>query len=194
MRRQTRSNTSVTLIRSSVVLAADPTSFQGSCFCKHLIATKPGEKCLHHLSGAEVLSGKEPLDNSCRVFRVFFREEVTAFHCLSMHVRSPLPPNAERTPVFCIERVERATLGPEMQHRAFDSPGCFLVSTIVFDIDRGCGSIFLTDAMNAGRIAIGGKVFFENLWTKGTVPKGILENGLGSTEQIALRERLLLCQ
>ena len=25
--------------------------------CKHLIATKPGEKCLHHLSGAEVLSG-----------------------------------------------------------------------------------------------------------------------------------------
>src|SRR5689334_12688460 len=103
------------------------------------------------------LRGKEPLDNSCRVFRVFFREEVTTFHCLSMHVRGPLPPNAERTAVFCIEGVERATLGPEMQHRACDSPGCFLVSTIVFDIDRGCGSIFLTDAMNAGRITIGGQ-------------------------------------
>jgi hypothetical protein len=33
-----------------------------------------------------------------------------------------------------------------MQHRALDSPGCPFVSVIVFDIDRCCGSIFLTDA------------------------------------------------
>jgi len=71
-----------------------------------------------------------------------------------------------------------------MQHWAGDSPGCFLVSAIVFDIDRCRGSILFTDAVHAGRIAIGCKVFFENLWPKGTAPEGILEDGLGSAEQI----------
>jgi hypothetical protein len=65
---------------------------------------------------------------------------------------------------------------------------------ILFDVDGGCGSIFLTDAMNAGRIAIGCKVFLENLGTKGTVSEGIVKDGLGSTKQITLRERRLLRQ
>src|SRR5260221_9601396 len=95
------------------------------------------------------LCGKEALDNHDRVFRVFFWEEVATLYRLSLRARSPLSPNAQRPPVLCIERVEWATLGPEMQHQAFDPLGCFLVSTIVFDIDRCGGAIFLTDAVHA---------------------------------------------
>jgi hypothetical protein len=51
----------------------------------------------------------------------------------------------------------RPVLGPFIQHRPFDSLGSGFVSEIVFDIDGGCRSIFLTDSMNAGRIV------FENL-------------------------------
>src|SRR5579863_1003827 len=81
-----------------------------------------------------------------------------------------------------------------MQRRAFDSLGRFLVSTIVLDIDRCRGAILLTDSMNAGRIAISRDVFFENLRAEGTLSEGITEDSPRSTEQIALRERLLLRQ
>src|SRR5262249_4496096 len=135
---------------------------------------------------------QESLEYICGVFRIFFREEVAPLHHLSLHVRSPLPPNAQWATLGCVEGVERATLGPQMQHRAFDASGSFLVCAIVLDIDGCCGSIFLTDAMNAGGIAKGYKVLVENLCAKGTVSEGILENGLGSAKQIVLWEWLLL--
>ena len=58
------------------------------------------------------LRREELLDESSGVVRVLFREEVAAFHRLSVCARSPLPPNAQRTAVFCVESVERTTLGP----------------------------------------------------------------------------------
>src|SRR5258705_12048952 len=81
-----------------------------------------------------------------------------------------------------------------MEHRTFDTLGRFLVDTVVLDIDRRRRSIFLTDSVNAGRIAIGWNVFFENIWAEGTMSERVIEDGLGRTEQIALRERLLLRQ
>src|ERR1700747_391044 len=81
-----------------------------------------------------------------------------------------------------------------MQHRAFDSLGRFLVRTIMFDIDRCRGSIFLADSMDASGIAKGGNVFFENVRAEGTLSEGVIESGLRRTEQIALRERGLLRQ
>jgi hypothetical protein len=107
-------------------------------------------KCAAPGKSAIDLRRKGSVDESGGVVRIFFWEKVPALHCSPLRVRSPLPPNAERTIVFCIERVEWATLGPEMQHWAFDSSGRFLVGTIVFDIRRCRGSIFLADSMNAG--------------------------------------------
>jgi len=101
------------------------------------------------------LCGQELLDENCGVVRILFREEVATLHRLALRVRSPLPPNAQRTAVLCIESIERATLGPQMQHRTFDTLGRFLVGTVVLDIDRRRSSIFLTDSMNADRITIG---------------------------------------
>lgn len=101
------------------------------------------------------LGGEELLDENCGVVRVLFREEVAILHRLALHVRSPLPPYAQWTAILCIESVERATLGPQMQHRTFDALGRFLVGTVVLDIDRRRSSIFLTDSMNADRITIG---------------------------------------
>jgi hypothetical protein len=56
--------------------------------------------------------GEELLDENCGVVRILFREEVATLDRLPSRVRSPLPPNAQWTAIFCIERVERATLGP----------------------------------------------------------------------------------
>src|SRR5258707_4237539 len=81
-----------------------------------------------------------------------------------------------------------------MQHWAFDSLGRFLVRTIVFNIDRCRGSIFLTDSMNAGRIAVSRNILLDNLSPEGTVSKGVMEDGLRRAEQIALRERGFLRQ
>ena len=58
------------------------------------------------------LCGEELLDENCGVVRILFREEVATRHRLPLRVRSPLPPNAQWTAFFCIESVERATLGP----------------------------------------------------------------------------------
>jgi hypothetical protein len=52
----------------------------------------------------------------------------------------------------------------------------------MFDIDRGCRSILLADSMNAGRIAKGGKVFFENLGAERTLSERVREDGVRSAE------------
>ena len=114
--------------------------------------------------------------------RIFFREKVAALHWLSLRPRRPLPPNAERTTVFCIESVERTTLGPEMQHWALDSLGCFLVGAIVFDINRCRGAILLADSMNPGRIAVSRDIFVENLCSEGTVSEGVIKDRLRGAE------------
>ena len=58
------------------------------------------------------LCREEPLDQNCCVLSILFGEKVATLHRLSLRGWGPLPPNAERTAVFCIESVERATLGP----------------------------------------------------------------------------------
>src|SRR5580658_6870975 len=150
--------------------------------------------CFSRLSAIDGSHREELSYENSSVVRILFREKVATLHWLSLRPRRPLPPNAERTTFFCIESVEWAILGPEMQHRTFDSSGCFLVGAIVFDINRRRGSILLADSMNAGRITIGGNVFLKNLAAEGTVSEGIIEDGLGRAEQIALRERGLLRQ
>src|SRR5580692_9340511 len=142
--------------------------------------------CFSRLSAIDGSHREELSYENSSVVRILFREKVATLHWLSLRPRRPLPPNAERTTVFCIESVEWAILGPEMQHRTFDSSGCFLVGAIVFDINRRRGSILLADSMNAGRITIGGNVFLKNLAAEGTVSEGIIEDGLGRAEQIAL--------
>jgi len=62
----------------------------------------------------------------------------------------------------------------------------------MFDIDRCSGSIFLTDSMNARRITVSGDILLENLIAEGTLAEWVFENSLGSAEQVALWERLLL--
>jgi hypothetical protein len=52
--------------------------------------------------------------------RILFREEVPAFHRLSVRARSPLTPDAQQTSVLYIEVVERInfwTAPPRMQCR-----------------------------------------------------------------------------
>src|ERR1700723_1231599 len=137
---------------------------------------------------------KELLDESCRIVRILFREEVAAFHRLALRARSPLPPDSERAPVSCVKGVERATFRPEMEHGTFDSLRRIFVSTIVFDIDGRSRSIFLADSVNARRIAIGGDVLLENFWSEGTLAERIMEDGLGCAEKILLRKRILLRQ
>src|SRR6516162_8085710 len=64
-----------------------------------------------------------------------------------------------------------------MQHRAFDLFGCFLVRSIVFDVNRCRGYILL-----------------ENLRAEGTAAEGVIEHGPRSAKQIALWQRFLLRQ
>jgi hypothetical protein len=115
--------------------------------------------CSTRKSAIVLLGGKKLFNENRSLVRVFFREKVATLHWLSLRPWRPLPPNAERTTVFCIESVERTTLGPEMQHWALDSLGCFLVGAIVFDINRCRGAIFLADSMNASGIAIRRDIF-----------------------------------
>jgi hypothetical protein len=56
--------------------------------------------------------GEELLDEKRGFVRVLLREEVATLHRLSLRVRSPLPPNTERTSILCIESVERTSHGP----------------------------------------------------------------------------------
>src|SRR6516164_241450 len=79
-----------------------------------------------------------------------------------------------------------------MQHRTFDSLGCFLVGVIMVDIDRGRRSILLANSMNAGGITVSRNVLFENLGPKRTLPEWIFEHGIGGAEQIALWQPLFL--
>jgi len=74
------------------------------------------------------------------VSRVLFREKVVTFPRLSPR-GEPLTPHSQRTAVFCIESVERTTLG-------LDLLGSPLVTAMVFDIDGGCDTILLPDSMN----------------------------------------------
>src|SRR5580704_3156116 len=105
---------------------------------------------------------------------------MASLHRLSVCVGSPLAPYAQRTAVFRIKCVERTTLGPQMQHRALDSPGSFFVRAIMFDIDGRRSSILFTDSMHARWIAIGGNVFRKNIGAEGTLPERIMENGFRS--------------
>lgn len=58
------------------------------------------------------LQRKKLFDENSSVVRILFWEKVAALHWLALRLRRPLPPNAERTTVFCIESVERTALGP----------------------------------------------------------------------------------
>jgi hypothetical protein len=58
------------------------------------------------------LCGEKPIDENRGVVRILFRKEVAALHRLSMCAWSPLPPNAQWPSIFCVESVERTTLGP----------------------------------------------------------------------------------
>src|SRR5215467_8045613 len=99
--------------------------------------------------------GEKLLEQTRGVVRVLLREEVATLHRLPVRVPGPLPPDAKRTATLCIQRVERAALGPQMRHRAFDSLRRLLVGPIVLHINRGRRSILFTDSMDASRIAIG---------------------------------------
>src|SRR5271156_846345 len=138
--------------------------------------------CSNRKLATVLSSSNELIDENSSVIGILFREKVAAFHRLPVRVRSPLPPNAERTAVFCIERVERTVLSPQMQHRTFDSLAGFLVRTIVFDVDRRRSSIFFTNAVNAGRIAVVRNVFVENLCAERSVPEWIFEGGRGRAQ------------
>src|SRR5215472_4097022 len=98
--------------------------------------------------------GEELLDQNGGIVRILLRKKVPALHRLSVDARSPLPPNAQGPAIFCVESVQRAALGPKMKHRTADAPGCFLARTIVLDINRGRGTVFLADSMNAAGIAV----------------------------------------
>src|ERR1700739_2188941 len=142
-----------------------------------------------------MLFGREELlEGNHRVVRIFFREEVATLYRLPLRLRSPLPPNAERTAVLCIVGVEPTTLRPKVQHRAFNLPARFFVGAVVFDINRGRRSIFLANSMHTGGVPICGNVLFENFRAEGSFPEGVMEGGLRSAEQITLRQRLFLRQ
>src|SRR5580692_419623 len=128
------------------------------------------------------LSNQKAVDQSRRVIRIFFRKEVAAFHRLTMCARSPLTPDAQRTSVFRVERIERTGLGPQMQHRALDSRRCLLIGAIVFDIDGRSGSILFADSVNPRRIAKSRKILIENLRTEGTLSEWVAKNRLRRAE------------
>jgi hypothetical protein len=59
-----------------------------------------------------ILRAEEQPGESRRVVGILFREEVGAFHRLSMYLRSLLSPNAQWAAVLGIEGVEWAALSP----------------------------------------------------------------------------------
>jgi hypothetical protein len=79
-----------------------------------------------------------------------------------------------------------------MQHGAFDSLRGLLVRAIVLDIDRCRGTVLFADSMDPRRIAVSGNVLFENLLAERPLPEWVMKNSLGSAEQVALWQRLLL--
>src|ERR1700731_2710500 len=109
-------------------------------------ADKKKQQAVPHLS----LSGEEQLHDVRSFVRILFWEEVATLYRLPLHLRSPLPPYAERTAVFCIVSVNPTAFRPQVQHRAFNFFRRFFVRAVVFNIDRRCSSIFLTDTMHAG--------------------------------------------
>src|SRR6201982_2715999 len=136
----------------------------------------------------------EMLAQNSRLVRVLFREEVATLYRLPLHLRSPLPPNAERTALFCIVSVKPTTLRPQVQHRAFNSFGRLLIDAVVFDIDRCRRSIFLANSMHTRGVSIGGNVLFQNFRGEGSFTEGVMKRGARSAEQIILRQRLFLRQ
>jgi hypothetical protein len=93
-------------------------------------------------------SRNELLDLHCCFVRILFWEKVPAFHRLSASVRSPSPPDAQRTAVFCVKSIKGTTLGPQVQHGAFD----FLESTPP-EIDLNLSPSAVDDEINARHVA-----------------------------------------
>src|SRR5215470_10921185 len=149
---------------------------------------------LIHFLWVTGLSSNEPFDENSSVVRIFFWEEVATLDRLPLHLRSPLPPYAKRTAIFCIVSVKPTTFRPQVQHRAFNFFRRFLVGAIMFDIDRSGGSIFFANSMHTGWVLIRGNVLFQNFRAEGSFAEGIMEGGLRSAEQITLRQRLFLRQ
>src|SRR5271155_4532066 len=54
-------------------------------------------------SAIDGLCREKLFDENSGVVRILFREKVAALHWLSLRPQRPLPPNAERTTVLCIE-------------------------------------------------------------------------------------------
>jgi hypothetical protein len=71
-------------------------------------------------TSASSLCGKEFGQHFGGFGRILFGEEMAAFHRGSLDFRCPFPPDAQRAAVTFIEAIERATLSPEVQHRAGD--------------------------------------------------------------------------
>ena len=54
------------------------------------------------------------------------------------------------------------------------------LGSVVFDVYRRRGSIFLADSVNACRIAVGRDILFENFRFEGTMPEGVIKHGTRS--------------
>ena len=141
------------------------------------------------------LRRKKSLDEGYGLVRVFFREEVATLHRLTLRLRSPLPPNSQRSSVFCIESVERTTLGPQVQHRAFNFSSRLLCRHV------SCSTSMVAAARYSSQTPCtrAGSRYIETYSSRISDPKrslaeGIMEDGLGRAKQITLWERLLLRQ
>ena len=110
-----------------------------------------------------------------------------SLHGLPLHIVCPLPPNSQRATVLNIEGVEWPAGGPQMQHRARDTPRLLLIYFVVLDI-QACGrAILLTDCMDSDRIAKSFQVLCFHFGAECAFAKRIVEYRVRRTQEIFFR-------
>src|SRR5215469_18856858 len=79
-----------------------------------------------------------------------------------------------------------------MQHRARDSLGRFLICFIMLDIETCRRTVFLTDCVHPGWIAIRFDVLRFHLRSERATAKRVVEHRIGCSQEIFLRKRSFL--
>src|ERR1700761_586402 len=76
---------------------------------------------------------------------VLFGKKMTSLHGLPLYIVSPFPPDSQRTAILFVEGIEWSGGSPQMQHRTGDTPGCFPIFLVMFNIQGRSRAIFLAD-------------------------------------------------
>ena len=117
---------------------------------------------------------------------------MTSRNGLSLYIVGPLPPDSQRATLRSVESVQRSACRPQMQHRARDTLGCFVIRLVMLDIETRGRALFLAYCVDPGRIAIRFEVLRFHLWAERAATKRVVEHRVRGSQEIFFWKRRFL--